>query len=149
MVRGVAVVWMPVEDIERAKGFYREVLGLSIQNEDGSWAEVDANGLTIGLNGREPGGAGVEGGPVVTFQPEGSLEETVSGLKERGVEFRRRSPSIPGDVPRLSRTAKATTSSSTSRRRLRSTRGIGVGLCASRPLFNLNSRGVRSRGEGG
>ena len=87
MIHGVAVVWMPVEDIERAKGFYRDTLGLPIQQEDGPWAEVDANGLTVGLNGREPGGAGAEGGPVVTFQPEGGLDETVSSLKEQGVEF--------------------------------------------------------------
>jgi predicted enzyme related to lactoylglutathione lyase len=86
LLRGVAVVWMPVQDIERTKGFYRDTLGLQITNEDGEWAEVDANGLTIGLNGREPGGAGVEGGPVVTFQPEGSLDETVSSLKEQGVQ---------------------------------------------------------------
>jgi predicted enzyme related to lactoylglutathione lyase len=87
MLQGVAVVWMPVEDIERAKGFYRDTLGLAIQKEDGAWAEVDANGLTLGLNGREPGGTGAEGGPVVTFQPEGSLDETVSNLKEQGVTF--------------------------------------------------------------
>ena len=87
MVQGVAVVWMPVEDIERAKGFYSDTLGLSIQKEDGPWAEVDANGLTIGLNGREPGGTGTQGGPVVTFQPEGSLDETVSSLKDQGVVF--------------------------------------------------------------
>ena len=47
---------------------------------------MDANGLTIGLNGREPSGAGSTGGPVVTFRPEGSLEETVGNLQERGVE---------------------------------------------------------------
>ena len=52
---------------------------------------MDANGLTIGLNGREPGGTGAEGGPVVTFQPEGSLDETVSSLKEQGVE-------CPGEI---------------------------------------------------
>jgi predicted enzyme related to lactoylglutathione lyase len=46
----------------------------------------DANGLTIGLNGREPLGAGVEGGPVVTFQPQASLEETVDDLQGQGVE---------------------------------------------------------------
>jgi predicted enzyme related to lactoylglutathione lyase len=86
MLKGVAVVWMPVQDIERAKGFYRDTLGLQITNEDGEWAEVDANGLTIGLNGREPSGAGATGGPVITFQPEGSLEDTVSNLKEQGVE---------------------------------------------------------------
>jgi len=86
MLEGVAVVWMPVEDIERAKGFYRDTLGLRITNEDGEWAEVDANGLTLGLNGREPSGAGVEGGPVVTFQPEATLEKTVDGLEGQGVK---------------------------------------------------------------
>ena len=67
IVGGDAVVWMPVQDIERANGFYRDTLGLQITNEDGDWAEVDANGLTLGLNGREPSGAQGEGGPVVTF----------------------------------------------------------------------------------
>ena len=86
MLRGIAVVWMPVQDIERAKGFYRDTLGLQITNEDGDWAEVDANGLTLGLNGRESSGAKGEGGPVVTFQPEGSLEETLDDLKNQGVE---------------------------------------------------------------
>jgi predicted enzyme related to lactoylglutathione lyase len=86
MLEGVAVVWMPVQDIERAKGFYGNTLGLEITNEEGDWAEVDANGLTIGLNGREPEGAGAEGGPVVTFQPEAGLETTLSDLKDQGIE---------------------------------------------------------------
>ena len=87
MLEGVAVVWMPVQDIERAKGFYKDTLGLRITNEDGEWAEVDANGLTIGLNGREPSGAGAEGGPVVTFQPTTSLDDTLSDLEGQGVEI--------------------------------------------------------------
>lgn len=86
MLRGIAVVWMPVQDIERVKGFYRDTLGLPITKEDGEWAEVDANGLTLGLNGREPSGAQGEGGPVVTFQPEAGLEETVNDLQSQGVE---------------------------------------------------------------
>jgi len=86
MLKGVAVVWMPVQDIDRAKNFYENTLGLPITKEDGDWAEVDANGLTIGLNGREPGGAKSDGGPVVTFQPEGSLEDTVGELHSQGVE---------------------------------------------------------------
>jgi len=86
MLEGVAVIWMPVQDIERAKGFYGDTLELTVTKEDGDWAEVDANGLTIGLNGREPSGAGVEGGPVVTFQPENGLEETIDNLKAHGVE---------------------------------------------------------------
>ena len=87
MVEGVAMIWMPVQDIGRAKGFYRDILGLPIKYEDGPWAVVDANGLTIGMNGREPEGVAVEGGPVLVFQPGGGLEETVGALKERGVEF--------------------------------------------------------------
>lgn len=80
MLEGVAVIWMPVQDIGRAKDFYRDTLGLPIKYEDGPWAVVDANG-------REPRGAAAEGGPVLVFQPEGGLEETVSALKDRGVEF--------------------------------------------------------------
>jgi catechol 2,3-dioxygenase-like lactoylglutathione lyase family enzyme len=60
MVKGVANVWVPVEDIERALEFYRNTLGFSVIKQDGPWAEVDANGLNnglnIGLNGREPEG---------------------------------------------------------------------------------------------
>ena len=82
----LAVIWMPVQDIERAKGFYGDTLGLSVTKEDGDWAEVDANGLTIGLNGREPEGAGTEGGPVVTFQPQAGLEKTVDDLQDQGVD---------------------------------------------------------------
>lgn len=86
MLKGVAVVWMPVEDIDRAKSFYGNTLGLEVTKEDGDWAEVDANGLTIGLNGREPGGTRSEGGSVVTFQPEAGLEQALSDLEGQGVE---------------------------------------------------------------
>ena len=41
--------------------------------------------LTVGLNDREPEGAEAE--PVLAFEPEGSLEETVDDLKSRGVTF--------------------------------------------------------------
>ena len=43
--------------------------------------------MTVSLNSREPSGAEAEGGPVLTFQPEGGLEEAVDDLKERGVTF--------------------------------------------------------------
>jgi hypothetical protein len=43
--------------------------------------EVDANGVTVGLNGREPEAAEAEGGPVPDLQTAGQLEETVDELK--------------------------------------------------------------------
>ena len=51
MIRGVANVWMPVQDIERAMDFYQNILGFRLVNRDGPWAEVDANGVRVGLNG--------------------------------------------------------------------------------------------------
>ena len=87
MVEGVANVWAPVEDIERALDFYTNALGFSVIKQDGPWAEIDANGLNIGLNAREPQGAHSGGGPVITFQPETDLEAAVEDLKGKGVEF--------------------------------------------------------------
>ena len=87
MVKGVANIWMPVEDIQRATGFYRDTLGLELAKEDGDWVEFDANGVRVGLNGRESSGAGGGNGPVLTFQPEAGLDRTVENLKEQGVEF--------------------------------------------------------------
>ncbi len=87
MIRGVANIWMPVQNIDRAVDFYETVLGLPVVKRDGPWAEIDANGVMVGLNGREPEGAGSEGGPVLTFQTESSLEDAVADLKGRGVEF--------------------------------------------------------------
>lgn len=88
MAMGVANVWMPVEDAERAIDFYENTLGLSRVKRDGDWIEYEADGVRIGLNGREPGGAGAGGGPVLTFQPGEGLDTAVEDLKSKGVEFR-------------------------------------------------------------
>jgi predicted enzyme related to lactoylglutathione lyase len=87
MAMGVANVWVPVQDTDRAVDFYENTLGLPVVKRDGAWAEVDANGVRIGLNGREPQGAGANGGPVITFQADGSIEDTMSDLQGRGVQF--------------------------------------------------------------
>lgn len=86
MLKGVATVWVPVEDIERATSFYGETLGLDVRDHDGDWVEVTAGGLTIGLNAREEEGAGVSGGPVIAFNPSGGIEGAVAALREKGVE---------------------------------------------------------------
>jgi predicted enzyme related to lactoylglutathione lyase len=87
MVEGVAAVWVPVKDMERAAAFYADSLGLKVDRVDESWAEVDANGLLLGLNARESEGAGSDGGPVISFQPDGDIDEAKRDLERRGVEF--------------------------------------------------------------
>ena len=86
-VKGVAAVWVPVEDMERAVAFYRDALGLQVTQEDEKWAQADANGVMIGLNANESEGAGGGGGPVISFQPEGEIEEAKQQLESKGVSF--------------------------------------------------------------
>lgn len=87
MAMGFANVWVPVEDVDRAASFYEDTLGLSQVKKDGDWVEYETEGVRIGLNGREPGGAGADGGPVLTFQPENGLESAMEDLQGKGVEF--------------------------------------------------------------
>jgi predicted enzyme related to lactoylglutathione lyase len=82
MASGVATVWVPVEDMSRAVRFYGQTLGLSVKSE-----ELDADGVTIGLNAREATHKGGTGGAVLTFQPDGDLFNEVARLTEAGVEF--------------------------------------------------------------
>jgi predicted enzyme related to lactoylglutathione lyase len=84
---GVATVWVPVDDMDRAVEFYGRTLGLEVTSTSPDWSEVDAGGLTIGLNAREETSRGAGGGAVVSFQPEGGIEAEVTRLREAGVEF--------------------------------------------------------------
>ncbi len=87
MARGVAAVWVPVDDMDRALAFYRDALGFEVIGEQPEWSEIDANGLRIGLNAREGTAAHADGGAVISFQPEGSMDEEIARLKAAGVEF--------------------------------------------------------------
>jgi predicted enzyme related to lactoylglutathione lyase len=88
MASGVAAVWVPVSDMDRAVGFYRDVLRLEIKSNSGDWSEVEANGLMIGLNAREqPQPGDHEGGAIISFQPDGSIDDEVGRLEQAGVEF--------------------------------------------------------------
>ena len=87
MASGVASVWVPVDDMERAVRFYGETLGLGVKSTSEDWSEIDANGLMIGLNAREGTSAHADGGAVVSFQPDGSIDEEVERLTQAGVDF--------------------------------------------------------------
>ena len=86
MVQGVANVWLPVQDMDRAVGFYRDVIGLEVSMQSPEWSELDADGLSIGLNGREGQGAQADGGAVVTFRAD-DIEAEVERLKGKGATF--------------------------------------------------------------
>jgi predicted enzyme related to lactoylglutathione lyase len=87
MAKAVATVWVPVDDMERALGFYGDTLNLTVTKRTDDWSEVDAGGLTIGLNAREGTSAHADGGAVITFPPEGSIDDEVGRLQTAGVNF--------------------------------------------------------------
>lgn len=87
MVHGTSVVWLPVSDIDQALGFYGDTLGLEELRRENEWAELDANGLRIGLNARDEEQPGGGGGAVLAFQPQGGLDGAVDELSGQGVEF--------------------------------------------------------------
>lgn len=87
MVHGVSVVWFPVSDMDRARDFYGNTLGLEELSNEGEWAEFEANGLRIGLNARDEESAQGHGGGVLAFQPEGGIDGAVEELRGKGVEF--------------------------------------------------------------
>ena len=86
MASGVASVWVPVDDMDRARAFYRDTLGLTEQKATEDWSEFDANGLMIGLNARESAQPAA-GGAVITFQPDGGIQAAMEELQGKGVEF--------------------------------------------------------------
>ena len=87
MVQGIATVWLPVNDMDRATGFYADTLGLQLKDNHGEWAELEADGITIGLNARDEEKPSPEGGAVIAFRPAEGLDEAVERLSGEGVEF--------------------------------------------------------------
>ena len=84
MIEGIAAIWLPVTDMERAVAFYRDKLDLEVVDHDGDWSEVTAGDQRIGLNSSEsPAG---DGGAVIAFAVD-DIEATVDALKGKGVEF--------------------------------------------------------------
>ena len=87
MAKNIATVWVPVDDMDRAKSFYADTLRLQVSKETPEWSEIDAGNLTIGLNAREDTAGHAEGGAVITFTPEGGIDAEVARLEGEGVVF--------------------------------------------------------------
>jgi predicted enzyme related to lactoylglutathione lyase len=87
MINSMASVWLPVQDMRRSVAFYSEALGLPVTEHDGDWSAVEVDGLTIGLNAKDYESPRGDGGAVIAFSADGSLEDEVKRLKGEGVTF--------------------------------------------------------------
>ena len=81
----VMLAWYPAKDLDRAKKFYGEVLGLKQLFEMQGWAEfshADSGAAAIGVSAN-PATAGQKGATVVLKVD--NIEQTRKQLSERGV----------------------------------------------------------------
>jgi catechol 2,3-dioxygenase-like lactoylglutathione lyase family enzyme len=74
---------LPVVDLERAKRFYQEKLGLEIKMEDGMGVLFESGSSTLYIYKRAPTKADHT---VVSFEVE-DLESEVQDLRDKGVKF--------------------------------------------------------------
>ena len=86
MIQGIANIVIKVADLNRSVEFYTQTLGLGLAYRDvaANWAEIELNGVHLGLMQAEP--AGGARNPFLSLLVD-NLETTVSVLKERGVNF--------------------------------------------------------------
>jgi catechol 2,3-dioxygenase-like lactoylglutathione lyase family enzyme len=50
MITGIQDIYYNVLDMKRAVAFYRDVLGLQLEREDGYWTSFDLGGAKLGLH---------------------------------------------------------------------------------------------------
>jgi predicted enzyme related to lactoylglutathione lyase len=93
----VTLSWYPAQDLEKAKKFYGEVLGLKKTFEIQGWAEFShAEGAaSIGLSAN-PAYAERQGATVVLKVDD--LEQARKELSQRGVKFEGEVEEVPGIV---------------------------------------------------
>lgn len=94
----VMLAWYPAKDLEAAKKFYGETLGLKPVFEMPGWAEFSHAGngaAAIGLSAN-PASAGQKGATVVLKVDD--IEQARQRLAQRGVKFDGEVEEIPGIV---------------------------------------------------
>ena len=87
MIKEVAFVAIAVSDVEEARKFYQETLGLKPSHTamEGAWVEYELGGTTIGV-GCHPAWQPSRDGTSVAFEVD-DMDTTIARLKECGVVF--------------------------------------------------------------
>lgn len=84
-VQKVGQIGVPVKDLERAIGFYRDILGLELLFQAGQLAFFDCNGLRLLLSPPEKEEF-AHSSSIIYFQVE-QINEAYEDLKKKGVSF--------------------------------------------------------------
>ena len=84
-IRGIDFFYYPVQDMNRAVTFYRDVLGLQPGESYGEWVEFDAGGVTVALDASqgEPVAQGLR--PAAAFACD-NLDTVLATAREAGAQ---------------------------------------------------------------
>ncbi len=86
-VEKVDFVSVPVADMERAKGFYRDTLGLSSPSWDDGWPEIETGNVSLYLVDPTRMGAEFKPHPSHIALRVADVAKTRAELEAKGVEF--------------------------------------------------------------
>jgi predicted enzyme related to lactoylglutathione lyase len=88
MIVGVRDVYYNAQDMRRALGFYRDIVGMRVLSESDHWSMLEIGGVRVGLESTE--GAPVSrdrlAGAVLTLKST-DIREDVRRFKAKGVKF--------------------------------------------------------------
>jgi len=76
-----------VSDMDRSVAFYRDVLGLELEQQSEAWSQLNAGTISVGLHGSTEGvSASPEGGAQLAFYVD-DAQKAVEELRSRGAEI--------------------------------------------------------------
>jgi predicted enzyme related to lactoylglutathione lyase len=88
MIKEIAFTGSSVTDMERARAFYEDVLGLKPSEEmaGGKWIEYEVGAGVFAITNIDPKWTPSNQGTAVAFEVD-DIDATVAGLKKSGVKF--------------------------------------------------------------
>jgi catechol 2,3-dioxygenase-like lactoylglutathione lyase family enzyme len=93
---GINMVMLGVEDMERSLGFYRGRLGLTVRNQMGGFAFLDAGAITLVLSQPLAASQPNRNGAVELVFPVPHVRAAHTALSARGVEFMNEPRAVSG-----------------------------------------------------
>ena len=87
MIKGVAAVWLPVTNMERAVSFYGDTLGLPSPSTTTTGARSTPTASRSGSTAPSPSPRAATAAPSWRFSPTARSSAVVHRLSEAGVEF--------------------------------------------------------------
>ena len=95
-ITGIANVMLGAADLDRARAFYRDTLGLAVKQEIPGFVFLETGPVTLCLSAAHARLA-EHPGPTEVVLSVGSVRDAYEALREKGVEFLREPGNVTGD----------------------------------------------------